>query len=128
MLLIQPEDRPTAAAALSHSWLVGIPSDNEDGGRDQAEVTQGRDESTRSGKRTYNLATQGRPKRSGGRRNPITRDDIRAIPGGVAFGAGVASQSGGDLSTQKTVIDTSVMTPSPADAASTDNLRVETGP
>ena len=128
MLLIQPEDRPTAAAALSHEWLAGIHSDNEDGCEDQDKATQIRNESTRSCKRKNSLATHGRPKKRRSKRNQITLGDIRSIPGGVAFGAGTGSQSSSNFSGQKTVIDTSVMTLSRADAASTESSRAETGP
>ena len=126
MLLIQPEDRPTAAAALSHEWLAGIHSDDEGGCEDQDEVTQSRDESTRSGKRKNNLSTHDRPKKRRSKKRQTKPADTRSIPGGVAF-VGVGPQSGGDPSTQKTVIDTSVMTTSPADAASAENSGVETG-
>ena len=128
MLLIQPEDRLTAAGALDHEWLAGIHSDNEGSGGDQDQVTQGRDASTPSGKRKNSLPTHDRSKKRRSRRNQITPDDIRNIPGGVALGAGAGSQRGGDISTQKTVIDTSVMTLSRADAASSKSSGVETGP
>ncbi|PUU79038.1 kinase-like domain-containing protein [Tuber borchii] len=128
MLLIQPEDRPTAAAALNHAWLAGIHRDNEDSGQDQDEVTQSRDESTRSAKRKNSLSTHGRPKKRRSKRNQATLGDIRSIPGGVAFGAGAGSQGGGDLRTQNTVINTSVITRSRADTASAESLGAETGP
>ena len=127
MLLIQPEDRPTAASALSHSWLAGIQSDDEGGCEDQDEVTQGRDEGTRSGKRKNNLATHDRPKKRRSKKSQSKLANTRCIPGGVALGVGAGSQSGGDPSTQKTVIDTSVMIPSPVDAASAESSGVETG-
>ncbi|KAG0133636.1 kinase-like domain-containing protein, partial [Tuber indicum] len=50
MLVIQPEDRPTAASALRHAWLVDVKGDNENGGDDQDETTQGRDQRIRSDK------------------------------------------------------------------------------
>ena len=34
----KPEDRPTAAGALSHGWLAGLKSDNKDSGGDQDET------------------------------------------------------------------------------------------
>jgi len=40
MLLIQPEDRPTAARALRHFWLAGLKSDTENSGDDQDEKAQ----------------------------------------------------------------------------------------
>jgi len=127
MLLIQPEDRPTAAGALSHEWLAGIYSDNEGGGEDQDEVTQGQDQSTRSAKRKNSLATHDRPKKRRSKKIQTKPSNTRCIPGGVALGVGARSQSGGDPSTQITVIDTSVMTTSPADAASAESSGVEPG-
>ena len=44
MLVIQPEDRPTAAGALSHRWLAGIKSDCEDSGDDQDRTAQSLDD------------------------------------------------------------------------------------
>ena len=127
VLLVQPEDRPTAATALSHSWMVGIRSDDEGGCEEQDEVTQGRDESTRSGKRKNSLATHDRPKKRRSKKCQTKPANTMSIPGGVALGVGAGSQSGGDPSTHKTVINTSVMTPSPADVASAESSGVETG-
>ena len=127
MLVIQPDDRPTAAAALSHEWLAGIHSDNEDSGEDQDKATQGQNESTRSCKGKNSLATH-RPKKRRSKRTQITLGDIRSIPGGVASGACTGSQRSSNLSTQKTVIDTSVVTLSRANATSTKSSRAETGP
>ena len=126
MLLIQPEDRPTAAGALGHEWLAGIHSDNEGSGEDQDQVTQGRDGSTRSAKRKNNLATHDRPKKRRRKKSQSKPANTTCIPGDVALGVGAGSQSRGDPSTQKTVINTSVMTPSPADAASAEGSGVET--
>ena len=100
MLLIQPEDRPTAAAALSHGWLAGIHSDNEDSGKDQDQVTQGGDESTRNSKRKNSLPTHDRPKKRRSRRNKTKPANSSCIPGGVALGAGAGSQSGGNPTVQ----------------------------
>ena len=97
MLVIKPEDRPTAASALGHEWLVGIPSDNEDSGEGQDLVTQGRNESTRSGKRKNSLSTHGRPKKRRSQRNQAKPANTKRIPGGVSLGAGAGSQSGGKL-------------------------------
>ncbi|PUU79036.1 kinase-like domain-containing protein [Tuber borchii] len=126
MLLIQPEDRPTAAAALSHEWLVGIHSDGEDNCQDRDRVTQGRDESTRSRKRKNSLAKHNRLKKRRCKRNQTAQADTICILGGAALDADIGSQSVGDLNPQKTVIDTSVRTPSPADAASVKSSGVET--
>ena len=127
MLLIQPEDRPTAAAALSHEWLSSVQSDNEDYGEDQDEVTQGRDETPRSTKRKYSLASHDPPKKRRSNKNQTKPANTSSIPGGVALGVGAGSQSGDDPSTQKTVIDTSVMTTSPTDAAFAERSAIETG-
>ncbi|PUU79025.1 hypothetical protein B9Z19DRAFT_1064583 [Tuber borchii] len=89
---------------------------NEDGGENQEEVTQGQAESTLSGKRENNSALSDRPKKRRSKRNQIIVAHTRCIPGGVGLGAGAESQSGDDPSSQKTVVHSSMMTPSPADA------------
>ena len=127
MLGIQPENRPTAAAALSHEWLAGIHSDNEDSGKDQDEATQGRDESTRSGKRKKSLVTYDPPKKRRSKRTQITQADTSCIPGGAALDSDAGSQSGSNPSTQKTVIDTSAITLSLGGAASAESSGFETG-
>jgi len=91
MLGIQPENRPTAAAALSHEWLAGIHSDNEDSGKDQDEATQGRDESTRSGKRKKSLVTYDPPKKRRSKRTQITQADTSCILGGAALDSDAGS-------------------------------------
>ena len=126
MLVIQPDDHPTAAAALSHSWLAGIRSDNEDSDENQDEVTQSRNKSTRSGKRKNSLSTHDRPKKRRSRRNKTKPANIRCIPGGVALSADAGSQSGNDLRIQKSIINTSMMRPSLADADSVEYSRFET--
>ena len=127
MLLTQPEDRPTAASALSHEWLASIHSDNEEGGKDQDEVAQGRDERTQCDKRENSLATHGRPKKRRSQKNQTKPANTRHISGGVTLGVGAGSQTCGDFSTPKTVINTSVMTPSLADGASAESSGVKTG-
>ena len=127
MLLIQPKDRPTVAAALSHEWLAGIHSDNEGSSEDQEEVTQVRDESARGAKHENSSATPDRPKKRRSQRNQTKPANTKCIPGDRALGAGAGSQSGGDPRTQKTVINTSVVTASPADEASAESSGVETG-
>ena len=126
MLLIQPEDRPTAAGALGHEWLAGIHGDNEGSGEDQDQVTQGRDASTRGAKRKNSLATHGRPKKRRSKRNQTKPANRRCIPGGMALDVGAESQSGGDLSTKKPATHTSAMTPSP-DTASAESSGVDPG-
>ena len=98
MLVIQPADRPTAAGALSHEWLAGIHSDNEDSGKDQDEVTQDRDECTRSTKRKSSLSMHDRPKKRRSRRIKPKLVNKKCIPGGVALDAGAGPQSGGNPS------------------------------
>ena len=128
MLVIQPDDRPTAAGALSHEWLAGIPSNNEGGGEGQDEVTEGRNENTWSGKRKNSLVTHDRPKKRRSQRNQTKPANTRCIPRCVALGADAGSQRGGDPSTRKTVINTSVITPSPSAEAFAESSRAETGP
>ena len=43
ILIIQPEDWPTAADALSHGWLAFLQSDKEDNGGNEDERRQSRD-------------------------------------------------------------------------------------
>ncbi|PUU81823.1 kinase-like domain-containing protein [Tuber borchii] len=45
MLIMQPEDRPTPADALSHGWLAFLRSDEEDNRDNENERRQTRDES-----------------------------------------------------------------------------------
>ncbi|KAG0643277.1 kinase-like domain-containing protein, partial [Tuber brumale] len=54
LLVIQPEDRPTAASALKHVWLVDVGGGGEDGRDDRNEQPQGQHERTRSDKREKN--------------------------------------------------------------------------
>ena len=96
MLVIQPEDRPTAAAALSHEWLAGIHSDDEGGREGQDQVTQGLDESTRSGKRKNSLATHDRPTKRRSNKSQTNPANTSSIPGSVALGIGAGSQSRGE--------------------------------
>ena len=127
MLLIQPEDRPTAADALSHEWLADLNSANDHSGEGRSQTTQCRDRSIPSRKYGNEQATHDRPKRrSEGTR--ISPANTRCIPSGVAMGAGEGSQRGGGPNSRKDMIDTSVMVPSPSDVASAESSRVETGP
>ena len=125
MLLIQSEDRPTAAGALCHEWLVGIASDNEDS-EGQEHVVQGRDESTWSGKRKNNLSTHDRPKKRRSQRNQTKPANTGCIPGCVTLGADAGSQCEGGPSTRKTVINTFVISPSASAAAFAESSRAET--
>ena len=116
MLIIQPEDRPTASSALSHGWLAELKSVSEDSGGEEA--------TNRRCKNT--LATQERQERGGDERNPITEDHRGCISGGVALGEDVGSQIGGDTSTPKTRITTYLVTVPVSDAASAESLAVRT--
>ncbi|PUU79020.1 hypothetical protein B9Z19DRAFT_1125744 [Tuber borchii] len=63
MFIIQPEDRPTAPGALSHGWMAGIHSVNDNSGEGQDEVTQSRADSAPNGKRKNTLAISDEPKK-----------------------------------------------------------------
>lgn len=94
MLVIQPEDCPTATSALSHGWLASPKSNNEDSRDDRDEVTQSQNESTKSKSRDE-LATHGRPKEWYSERNPIIQDRTRCISRDVAAGADLGLPRGG---------------------------------
>ncbi|PUU79622.1 kinase-like domain-containing protein [Tuber borchii] len=127
MLVIQPEDRPTAAGALSHGWLTGLRTGNEHSVGGQDETTQSRGETTPGRKRKIGLATQNRMKKRRSRRNPIALDSTKCIPVGVASEASAGSQCGGDPSALgEPVANTYVTTPS--DAASLRSSVVQAGP
>ena len=129
MLAIQPQDRPTAADALSHAWLAELKSDNEHSGGDGAETIQnGYRKKISSRKRENILSTTDRPKKRRSERNRISQADTRYIPGGLDLGAGAEFQSGDSPATRGTIIGTSVMVPLPSDAASAPNPEVKTGP
>ena len=115
MLLIQPEDRPTAARALRHVWLAGLKSDTEDSGDDQDQKAQDMDKSIPTRKRENRLATHDEPKKRRNKRNSLTQNTCY-MPGGVGFGADPGSRRGGSL-TSKTTIDTPVTTLSDATSA-----------
>ena len=128
MLAIQPQDRPTAADALSHAWLADLKSDNVHSGDDGAKTIQsGYRRKKPSRKRENTLSTTDRPKKRRSERNRISQADTRYIPGGLDLGAGAGFQCSGGPATRGTMSDTSVMVPLPSDAASALNLEVETG-
>ena len=110
MLLIRPEDRPTATGALSHGWLAGIKSDCEDSGDDQDRTAQNLDEGVLGRKGEKKLAILDIPKEKRGKGNPITQDETRRILGGVGLGANGRSQRGGHAAIPKARIDGSVIT------------------
>ena len=126
MLLIQPEDRPTAAGALSHRWLAGLMTGIEDSGGDRDEAAQSQGEGALSRKRKIWLVTHDRRKKRRGGGNPIPQDDARCIPVDVALEANAGSQCGGDPTTPKAVADTCATTPS--NAASVRNPAFQAGP
>ena len=125
MLVIQPEDRPTTAGALSHRWLTGLKGDNIDSGDYQDEVTQGLDESARSTRSRDELATHDRTNKRQSERNPINQDDTRCIPGDLV-GANPRPLGGREATTLKAIIDTSITTPS--DATSVESSVVQPCP
>ena len=110
MLLLQPEDRPTAAGALSHGWLTGLKTGDGDCGEDQDGAARSQGESTLGRKRKIGLATHGERKKRRTGRNLIIRDDARCIPVNVNLGANAGSQSGGAPTTPKAITDTCVTT------------------
>ena len=91
MLLIQPEDRPTAAGALSHRWLAGPKTGDEESGGGQDETAQSRGESTPRRKRKIELATHDKRKKRRSERDPILQDGTRCIPVDVALEANAKS-------------------------------------
>ena len=126
MLLIQPEDRPTAAGALRHGWLAGVKTGNEDSADGQEETTQSRGETTLSRKRKVGLATQDSQKKRRSGRNQIVKGDTRCIPVDVASEANAGSQCGGDPTASKAVANICVTTA--LDASSVGSSVVQVGP
>ena len=110
MLVIRPEDRPTAAGALSHGWLAGIKSDYEDSGDDQDQTVRSLNAGFLDRRGEKQLAIHDIPKEKRGERSPITQDDTRCILGGVGLGENPRSQRGGHATTPKARIDYSVIT------------------
>jgi len=102
MLEIQPEDRPTAAAALRNSWLTGLKSEGEESG-------DNKDESSLSRKRKNRRATYNEPKRRS-ERNLVKRGGARCIPGGRSLGENPGSQMGGCPTIAESTLDTSMIT------------------
>ena len=106
MLVIEPEDRPTAAGALGYQWLAGPKSSIQGSGDDQDEVTQSRDENTRSPPSTDELATDDRPRKRHCESNPIRQGSTRCIPRDVATGVNPGLLKSGEPVTPSTVSDT----------------------
>ena len=126
MLLIQPEDRPTAADALSHGWLAGFKTGNQDSRGESDEITKRRGERTPSRRREIGLATHDKQKKKGSGRNSIMQSGTRCIPVDVTLEANEGSRCGGGPTTPKAVADTCVTASS--DAASVGNSEVQAGP
>ena len=108
MLLIQPEDRPTAAGALSHEWLAGLKSDDKDSRDDQDETEHNLGEDALGWRGRKQLATCGVPKR-GVDRNSVTQGDTKWFFEAVVLGANAQSQSSGHATTPNAIIDDSVI-------------------
>jgi len=124
MLMIRPEDRPTATDALENSWLTSLKSDNEESGGATDERTQGRDGSMLSKKRKNRVATYNEPRKKS-ERGSITEGGTKCIPGRADFWVDTGSKIGGDLPIAQSSFDASVMTLS--DTAPTESLVVQTG-
>ena len=127
MLKIQPEDRPTAADALSNGWLADLESSNDHSRDGRSGTTQCGYRSIPSRKHENTLATHDRPKERRSERNRISQADTRCVPRGVAMGAGEGSQRGSGPATRRGGVGASIIVPSPSDAASAGSSRVETG-
>ena len=124
MLVIPPEDRPTAVGALGNAWLEGILGGSEDSRGDRDKAAHDRDESAR-GRMSENIfAAFARPKKIRNDRNPITQDDTRCTLGGMALGINAGSQVGSDPTIPKLGINPPVITPS--DPTSIENPSVQT--
>ena len=120
MLLIQPEDRPTAASALSNGWLAGLKGDDKSSGDDQDETAQFLGEDAIGGRSGKQLATRGVPKKRRSDRNLVTQGDTKFILGAVQ------SQGSGHATTPNAIIDDSVITL--LDVASPESSPPLTGP
>ena len=119
MLLIQPENRPTAAGALSHRWLAGLKSDDKGSGDDQDETAQCLGEDALGGRSGKQLATWGVQRKRRSDRNSVTQGDTKCILGAVQ------SQSSGHANTPNAIIDDSVITL--LDVASPESSPPQTG-
>ncbi|PUU79037.1 kinase-like domain-containing protein [Tuber borchii] len=130
MLLIKPEDRPTAADALSHGWLAGLKSDDKDSGDDQDETAQCMGEDALGWSGGKQLASLDVPKGSSSERSPVTQEDKRCILGEVVLVANAQSQRGGHATTLGAIIDSSAMIPQSCAQSSTPktklNLHIKT--
>jgi len=126
MLLIQPEDRPTAAGALSHGWLAGLKNDDKDSGDDQDKTAQclGVDGLGWSGGKQ--LANCDVPKKSHSERSPVTQEDTRCILGEAVLSANAQSERGGHATTPGAIIDSYAITQ--LDVTSPESSSPQMGP
>jgi len=124
MLVIPPENRPTAVGALNHAWLEGLMGGREDNRGDRDKTAHNRDESTWGRKSENRFAAFARRKKLRSERSPITQDDTRCTLGGVVLGANAGSQGGSDPTIPKPGIDSPVITLS--DPTSIENSPVQT--
>ncbi|KAG0133633.1 kinase-like domain-containing protein [Tuber indicum] len=111
MLVIQPEDRPTAANALRHEWLMSVLSEDEDGWEGQGETTQGKDERTRNGKSENKTAAHDKQKQKRSEEIPITQDGTKCAPRDAALRDNPGSQKGSNPITRESAIVTFMITP-----------------
>jgi len=125
MLMIRPEDRPTATAALSHIWFAGLKSDSEYTGAGEDGMTPSRNESTPIRKCESGLATNHRLRKGRSERDPITQCNTRGIPRCVTLGANSGPQMRGGNATPSALIGTFGATPS--DPASTESSTIGEG-
>ena len=126
MLLIQPEDRPTAAGALRHGWLVGLKNDDRDSGDDQDETAQCSGVDGLGWSSGKQLATGDVPKKIHSEGTPVTQEDARCILGEAVLRANAQSQRGGHATTPGAIIDSSVLTQ--LDVASPKSSSPQMGP
>ena len=110
MLLIEPEDRPTAAGALRHEWLAGPKSDDKDSRDDRDKTAQCLGEGALGGRGGKQLATCGVPKKRRSDRNSVMQGDTKCILGAVVLGANAQSLSSGHTTTPNVITDDSVIT------------------
>ena len=109
MLLIQPEDRPTAARALCHGWLAGLRSDYKDSGDDRDEAAQCLGEGAVGWSGGKQLATCDIPKKSSSE-SPVIQEETRCILREVVLGTNARSQRSGHATSPGAIIDGSEIT------------------
>jgi len=124
MLVMPPEDRPTAVGALNHAWLEGFMGGSEDSRGDRDKTANNWEESTRDRKSENRFAAYVRPKKIRSERNPIIQDDTRCTLGGVALGTNAGSHGGSSPTIPKPGINPPMI--APWDLASIENSPVQT--